>query len=293
LRDHLFELLDGAQPAALDEFGTGGARMFSYWDGGSYEGVEAVAAATTAITAAGRVTETSWWAWRAEESRWELTSLLRTEGPRAALFLDPRLGAFSRGGLIIFDPSGPPPEPTPVVPTVSFAEFVGTAAAAVNSGNPEFFAERINTFYVLCTEANTPPQGIGAPPCDRVGDELDVITWDFGGEGGLIRRANAEAAVRRWFAGNMSGEDDQYGPGGVRIFAYNDRGATGSLALTSIKDPSQPGFAEPTRSVEYISFEFVDGDWHMAGGGSPAFASLEEWFALSGPQLEGWERWED
>ena len=293
LRDHVLELVTGAQPTAQDEFGGGEARMFSYWHGGSYEGVERFAAATTAITDAGRVTETSWWSWNADRSRWELTSLLRTEGPRAALYLDPRLGTFTNSQLIRFDPSGPSAEPTPVVPTTPFSAFVNGAATAVSAANPAFFVERIHPRPILCTEANTPAQGIGAPPCLRVGEDLSVIMWNHGVQGGMVPIASAADSFRLWFQGSLPREQDPYGSGELRVLAFHDGGATASLALTSIRSPEDTGYSEPWRAIMTFQFSFVEGDWRVVAAGTPMFPELDAWLIPGHPDFDDWERWED
>jgi hypothetical protein len=158
----------------------------------------------------------------------------------------------------------------------------------VGAGNVDFFVERIQPRHILCTEANTPPQGIGAPPCDRVGQELDVIAWNHGVEGGLLPQDSAVESFRWWFETSLSDETDQYGSGKLRVLGYYDGGPDGLFALTSIRDPEDTGFDEPWRAVMTFSFEFIGGEWRIVAAGTPGFR--EEWLA---GDFEGWVRWEN
>lgn len=278
-------LVDDAPPAAADDYGSSQARVFAYYQFAP----QRLSVVITAITSGGRTTDLTHWQWDGA-GEWVLTEASRTTGPRAPIYLDPRLGIVP-DSWTRFDPAGPPATPTPVVPRPSFTGFVAEAAAAVGSLDPQSFVDRIEPRRVLCTGANTPGQGIGAPPCVTVGENLQVITWNHGLEGGYVTLDDAATNFRRWFEQSLPGASDEYGPGELRVFAFYDQGGEGRLALTAILSPEGSGYTGPHRTVITFGFRYTGDGWRLIDAGTPFYPDTAAWFALAGDEFTGWQTW--
>src|SRR5690606_32975555 len=139
--------------------------------------------------------------------------------------------------------------------------------------------------------ANTPPQGIGAPPCEFAGQELDVIGWNHGVEGGLVPVKNAAETFRSWFEWSLPGESDEHGSGEPRVIGFEDRGDEGTLALMALLDPQGNGENQPWRAIITLGFEYRDAGWKVVSAGTPLFPGVDAWLALDAAEFPGWERW--
>jgi hypothetical protein len=168
-----------------------------------------------------------------------------------------------------------------------FAAFADQIARAAERGDIAFFIDRVQGETHTCTEeevaASTGPSAPPEPICLEVGYQFEAIAISNYGTAGAITTPEVLARdIARFFENALSEEEDEYGPGDVRLYATavpaqaeaSERGLHTAI-LTGIQNAS----GVPGRFVRGLDFEYVDSDWMIRSettAGFPIAAELLE-----------------
>ena len=173
-----------------------------------------------------------------------------------------------------------------------FAKFADQIASAAEEGDTAFFTERILGETHTCTEEevaiSTGPDGPPEPICLEVGFEFESVVITGYPVTDNIRTPEVLARdIERLFGDALLDEEDQYGPGAVRLYATAipirppEPGASLHTAIiTAIHDFSEL----PRRASRGLNFEYIDGHWmirsEMAANFQLAVEMLEPTIAI-------------
>lgn len=173
-----------------------------------------------------------------------------------------------------------------------FATFADQIARAAEQGDTAFFTERVLGETHICTEeevaGSTGPDAPPEPICLEVGFEFESVVITGYPVTDNIRTPEVLARdIERLFGGALLDEEDQYGPGAVRLYATAipsrspDPGASLQTAIiTAIHDFS----GLPRRAARGLNFEYIDGHWmirsEMSAGFQLAVEMLEPSIAV-------------
>ena len=150
-----------------------------------------------------------------------------------------------------------------------FATFADQIARAAEQGDTAFFTERVLGETHICTEEevaiSTGPDAPPEPICLEVGFEFESVVITGYPVTDNIRTPEVLARdIERLFGDALLDEQDQYGPGAVRLYATaRPSRSTGPGAgldtaiLTAIHDFS----GLPRRAARGLNFEYIDGRW--------------------------------
>lgn len=150
-----------------------------------------------------------------------------------------------------------------------FATFADQIARAAEQGDTAFFTDRILGDTHVCTEeevaGSTGPDAPPDPICLEVGFEFEAVVITGYPVTDNIRTPEVLARdIERLFEDALLGEEDQYGPGAVRLFATAkpsrspDPGATLHTAIiTAIHQFSDLS----RRAARGLNFEYIEGRW--------------------------------
>ena len=150
-----------------------------------------------------------------------------------------------------------------------FATFADQIARAAEQGDTAFFTERVLGETHICTEEevaiSTGPDAPPQPICLEVGFEFDAVVITGYPVTDNIRTPEVLARdIERLFGDALLNEEDQYGPGAVRLYATatpsRSAGPGAGLdtaILTAIHDFS----GLPRRAARGLNFEYIDGRW--------------------------------
>ena len=180
-----------------------------------------------------------------------------------------------------------------------FATFADEIARAAEQGDTAFFTERVLGETHICTEEevsiSTGPDSPPEPICLEVGFQFDSVVITGYPVTDNIRTPEALARdIERLFDSALLDEDDQYGPGAVRLYAtakpsrsVGPGAGLDTAILTAIHDFS----GLPRRAARGLNFEYVDGRWvirsEMAANFQAAVEMLEPSIAVL--VYEDWE----
>ena len=150
-----------------------------------------------------------------------------------------------------------------------FATFADQIARAAEQGDTAFFTERVLGETHICTEEevaiSTGPDAPPEPICLEVGFEFEAVVITGYPVTDNIRTPEVLARdIERLFGNALIDEEDQYGPGAVRLYATAipirspEPGASLHTAIiTAIHDFS----GLPRRAVRGLNFEYIDERW--------------------------------
>ena len=160
-----------------------------------------------------------------------------------------------------------------------FAKFADKVADAVEEGDVVFFTGRVQGESYTCTEedvrASTGPEAPPQPICLEVGYEFEAVAIANYGTAGTITTPKVLIGdIQRFFQGALPGQEDDYGPGAVRLYATaipNRRGAAEAGVHTAILTAIQDFQGQPRRFARAIDFEYIDGRWMITGETTAGF----------------------
>jgi len=191
----------------------------------------------------------------------------------------------------------PAPEPTPESGGMDgFRAFAAPVETALADGDASFFADRGLEHEMTCAGDEQLGPCVDQP-AGTVLRGIPGAVWQS--DASWLFSPNEYAAMLRdWFAGARADLSDEYGDGGVRLFAIGQR-ATGDAdqeflaIMTAILDTGPA--TEIQRQARILRFLFSEGVWQLD---AEIFAAVsftaKDW--LSGQCSEcydRWERWED
>jgi hypothetical protein len=187
----------------------------------------------------------------------------RTLGLLAALVLAALLGAGSCGGD---GDDGTEPE--------DFAKFADKIADAAKEGDIEFFLARLGGEPYTCTEDDaryTPaPGGPETELCLRAGEQFDgVFLGSYPGASFLTTEERLGQDIRRFFELASPDEEDQYGPGGARLYAIAKPGEgedpARRVSLLTALIPTTLVASPYGRTVRALYWEYQAARWMIVG----------------------------
>lgn len=204
------------------------------------------------------------------------------------------------------EPFPPAPRPTPALGTPTggadpedFAKFAVDIARAVEEQDTAFFAARVKGRTYTCAESDFTEEGLGRTVaqgiCEEVGQQVQVVGHSYWHSEGLSVRPEATVtAIEDYFTSALPGEEDDYGPGAVRLYAIGttpspDPARTYEAAILTAIIPLGEA-RDPARTVRGIHFEYADGRWVIR---SMRFANVlaEELLSPDTAPYDGWERY--
>jgi hypothetical protein len=207
-----------------------------------------------------------WYRLAAPEERWAYSKYLS----------DASLGDCSLHDALVLSvtpaSTQAPETPTGGTDPQDFAEFAIDIARAVEEQDTTFFASRVKGRTYTCTESDFVMEGLGPAVesglCQEVGQQVEVVLHSYWHSEGLsVRPERTVTAIEDYFSNALSGEEDDYGTGAVRLYAIgttpsSDPTRTYEAAILTAITPRGEGPArEPVRTVRGIHFEYVEGRW--------------------------------
>jgi hypothetical protein len=146
----------------------------------------------------------------------------------------------------------------------AFREFAALIDDAVETGDTQFFAERLKTTHVVCDETNTPPE-VGDPACEFIGQEFEGFqTGGWRSEGAVVPAERVPAAFQRVYDGALADAQDEFAGGAPDVYAISDDGTEGAAAITALVErPSDFAGTGPLRVVLSTSWVREDDGWLM------------------------------
>jgi len=175
-----------------------------------------------------------------------------------------------------------------------FSAFAAQIGAALESGDGSFFADRGLEEDLVCAgdELLGPCDGQPAGTVFR-GISRGIFQSDASF---LTSPAEYEADLVGWFAGAHPELDDDYGNGGVALWAlaYKAAERRGEEAHQAIITAIATSGGDSVRQARTLSFRFVDGRWWLTGEIAANLPQTADAY-LSGECdycYDRWERWE-
>lgn len=149
-----------------------------------------------------------------------------------------------------------------------FRAFASSVDRALQQGDIAFFAQRLLTTHVVCTEEQVPPE-VGDPACDYVGQEFDgLLLGHWRGHGTLAPAEATLQRIRRLTQEDSPDTADAFGGGGARVYALDFAAGDGVTIATALVDGK--------RQVLGIAWTWADDSWRITSTlGSVAPVALE------------------
>ena len=194
-------------------------------------------------------------------------------------------------------PTAAPETPAASADSEDFMEFADVVAQAVEVQDMAFFAGRVKGRSYTCSEADFAQEGLGPASepglCQEMGQQAEVVEhWYWPSEGLLMRPTSLVTAIEDYFSKALPEEDDDYGPGAVRLYAIGktrstDPERTYKAAILTAITPDGPA-SEPVRTVRGILLQYVESRWVIRG---MEFATVGAEGFLS-PETAPFDEWE-
>ncbi len=174
--------------------------------------------------------------------------------------------------------NGNGPEPA------EFQEFAKQIARAAEEGTTPFFTERVRGETHVCTpaeiEASADADIRGEPLCQNAGDSFEeVLITNYGSRGIVTDVGTLISDVEAFFEAALPDEEDEYGPGSVRLYAtaipsdpVDPTQDLHTAILAAVIDQS----GVRGRAVRGIDFEYIDGRWLIPSETTAAFPIAAE-----------------
>ena len=173
-----------------------------------------------------------------------------------------------------------------------FATFADQIARAAEQGDTTFFTERVLGEPRICTKEevaiSTGPDAPPQPICLEVGFEFDAVVITGYPVTDNIRTPEVLARdIEGLFENALLDEEDQYGPGAVRLYAtaIPSRSVRPGVSLqTAILTAIHDFSGLPRRAARGLNFQYVNGRWmirsEMTAGFQQAVDMLEPSIAI-------------
>ena len=183
-----------------------------------------------------------------------------------------------------------------------FAKFAGRIADAVQDGDVDFLAARVQGTPHTCTEeevaASVGENAPDRPICTEVGFQFEqVYIGAYGAPGSVTDKDDLITDLGLFFGGALPDEEDEYGPGSVQLYATAQPetvdaslGELHTAIITVILEQN----ARPVRLVRGLDFELVDGRWVIRGQTAASFPTAVDLLESSSAALiyKDWTRYE-
>jgi hypothetical protein len=119
-------------------------------------------------------------------------------------------------------PTAAPETPAAGADPGDFGEFADLVAQAAEVQDTAFFAGRVEGRSYTCSEADFAQEGLGPASepglCQEMGQQVEVVEhWYWRSEGLLMRPSTLVTAIEDYFSKALPEEEDDYGPGAVRL----------------------------------------------------------------------------
>jgi hypothetical protein len=185
---------------------------------------------------------------------------------------------------------------------VDFAEFAAQVAEAAEEGNVDFFSTRVEGTPHECTPEevaeSTGPNAPANPICIQEGlvfDEVYII--NYGGPPNYTTEDDLIDDFTGYFDEAIEGQQDEYGPGAVRLYATARPGeepADGSEVHTALLTALHEQNGTVGRTVRGIDFVYVDGRWVIPGETAASFPTAVDLIEPSSAVIlyQDWAKYE-
>lgn len=183
-----------------------------------------------------------------------------------------------------------------------FAKFADRIARAVEERDVAFFTQRVRGQPHTCTreevEANQGPNPPPRPLCLEVGFQFEqVYISTYAAQGSFTSKESLIADLDSFFQQALANEEDQYGPGAVRLYATavpEEAGGPSPSRHTALLTAILEVNGQRGRHVRGIDFTYKDGRWIIPGETVAGFPVAVELLEPSSADLiyEGWRRYE-
>jgi hypothetical protein len=211
------------------------------------------------------------------------------------------LSDASLGDCSVHDALVPSATPTPAAGAdpEDFGEFADLVAQAAEVQDTAFFAGRVEGRSYTCSEADFAQEGLGPASepglCQEIGQQVEAVEhWYWRSEGLLMRPSSLVTAIEDYFSKALPEEEDDYGPGAVRLYAIGktrsaDPERTYKAAILTAITPDGAA-SEPVRTVRAILLQYVESRWVIRG---MEFATVgaEEFLSPETAPFDEWERY--
>ena len=183
-----------------------------------------------------------------------------------------------------------------------FAAFAAKVAQAVDDGDVDFFADRVEGTPHTCT-ADEVAESTGAnapdkPICLQEGLVFDeVYIFNYGAPANHTTVDDLINDLQLYFDDAIPQQEDAYGPGAVRLYATARPGeptADGAEAHTAILTALHNRNSIVGRTVRGIDFAFVDGRWVIPGETAASFPTAVDLLEPSSAVIlyQDWAKYE-